>query len=389
MTSVSGGAVGLPLKDIVVADLSRVLAGPLSTMLLGDLGASVIKVEHPERGDDTRDWGIPVARGETSYYFSFNRNKQSICLDLSTTQGVEAVRKLCVQADIVVENFKTGGMEKFGLGYRDLQALNPRLIYCSISGYGRIGSEATRPGYDLVVQGETGLMGINGEGGRPPLKFGVAVVDLFTGMSAAQAMLAALYQREKTGQGRRIDLALYDCGIMVSSYYGREALMLGEDPPRYGNAHPSIVPYGVFDAQDGPLVITVGTNRQFHSLCSAVLKRDEIARDPRFSTNVLRARHRKELLALLEPELRRHSRAHLLKGLAAENVPCGEVLGPHEALANARTHESGMVAERAHASGVTLPLFNPPWRFDGERLPVVRPPMLGEHDAEIRSRFGL
>jgi crotonobetainyl-CoA:carnitine CoA-transferase CaiB-like acyl-CoA transferase len=239
------------------------------------------------------------------------------------------------------------------------------------------------------VQGEAGLMGINGESGRPPLKFGVAVVDLFTGMSAAQGMLAALYQRERTGEGRRIDLALYDCGVMISSYYGMEALMTGEDPPRYGNAHPSIVPYGVFDAQDGPLVITVGTNRQFHSLCSTVLKRDDIAGDARFASNVLRARHRRELLDLLLPALKLHRRSDLLAGLAAEGVPCGEVLGPHEALTNARTHESDMVAERLHASGETLHLFNPPWRFDGERPPVTRPPMLGEHDAEIREQFGL
>lgn len=379
----------LPLEGVVVVDLSRVLAGPLCTMLLGDLGADVIKVEHPERGDDTREWGVPVEPGETSYYFAFNRNKRSITLDLSTPEGVESVRKLCASADVVVENFKTGGMERFGLGADALRRINPRLIYCSISGYGRLGEEAPRPGYDLVIQGEAGLMGLNGEAGRPPLKFGVAVVDLFTGMAANQAILAALYQREKTGEGRRVDLALYDCGVMLTAYYGMEALMLGEDPPRYGNSHPSVVPYGVFDARDGPMVITVGNDRQFRSLCNAVLERADLADDPRFATNGLRTRNREALLIALSEALRRHDRAWLLARLAAEGVPCGEVFGAHEALTSPRTQRSGMVSEWEHASGARLPLIGPPWRFDNERPPVRSPPTLGEHDAEIKARFGL
>lgn len=374
----------LPLSNVVVVDLSRVLAGPLSSMVLGDLGADVIKVEHPLRGDDTRDWGIQISPGNTSYYYSFNRNKRSIALDLTTDEGREAVRTLCAKADIIVENFKAGGMEKFGLGYDTLKQLNPRLIYCAISGYDRYGSEGPRPGYDLVIQGESGLMAINGEAEQAPLKFGVAAVDLFTGMYAAQAILGALYERERTGQGRRIDLALYDCGIMISSYYGLEALLKGEDPPRFGNSHPSIVPYGVFDAADGQLVIAVGTNRQFASLCE-VLGCQDLGRDQRFSTNLLRSKNRDTLLPLLTSKLAVHSRSELLRQIAAAGIPCGEVVGLHDALTSPRTREAGLVTQLDHPEAGETPVLTPPWRFDGSRVPVRRPPMLNEHSAEIRA----
>ena len=214
-------------------------------------------------------------------------------------------------------------------------------------------------------------MGLNGEAGRPPLKFGVAVVDLFTGMAASQAILAALFQRTKTGTGRRMDLVLYDCGVMISSYYGMETLMQGTDPPRYGNAHPSIVPYGVFDAADGALVICVCNNRQFRSLCKEVLDRPDIADDLRYGSNILRSGNREALLATLDEAFRQRSRESLLKGLAEQGVPCGEVLGPHDALTRERTKDAGLIADRDHPSGVSLPLFAPPWRFDGERLPVA------------------
>lgn len=373
----------LPLKGVLVLDLSRVLAGPMSTMVLGDLGADVIKVEHPERGDDTRDWGIQVAPKDTSYYLSFNRNKRSIAVDLADESSRDEVRSLCARADVLVENFKAGGMERFGLGYEDLRRINPRLIYCAISGYDRHGPEAARPGYDLVIQGESGIMSINGEAGQKPLKFGVAAVDLFTGMYAAQAILAALFERERTGTGRRIDLALYDCGVMISSYYGLEALLEGKDPPRYGNAHPSIVPYGVFDAADGPLVIAVGTNRQFRDLCR-ILAHPDIADDARFATNLLRSKNRGVLLGILGPLLAARPRAELLAGMAEAGIPCGEVLGLHEALTGPRSKAAGLVGEHPHPTAGSIPLYNPPWRFDGERLPARRPPMLGEHDEEIR-----
>lgn len=254
--------VDLPLDGVKVLDLSRVFAGPLCSQVMGDLGAEVVKLEHPVRGDDTRDWGMRIGLTETTYYSAMNRNKRSITLDLQTDEGRRIVHELVPQFDVVIQNFKSGGAERLGLGYEQLRAIKPDLIYCSITGYDASGPEARRPGYDLVIQGEAGLMALNGEAGQPPLKFGVAAVDMMTGMYAAQAVLAALFRRERTGRGRLIEMALYDCGVMITSYYGLDALLLGRDPERYGNAHPSIVPYGMFEAADGPLIIAVGTNAQ-------------------------------------------------------------------------------------------------------------------------------
>lgn len=245
----------LPLQGIRVLDLSRVFAGPLCGQVLADFGAEVIKVEHPGRGDDTRDWGLRIGKTETTYYNSMNRNKRSVTIDLQSPQGLRLVHELLPLCDVVIHNFKTGGAEKLGLGYEQLKALKPGLIYCAVAGYDTSGPEAARPGYDLVIQGEAGLMALNGVAGTPPLKFGVAVVDLMTGMYAAQAVLAALFKRERTGEGRLIEMALYDCGLMITGYYGLDALELGRDPERYGNAHPSIVPYGMYESADGPLII--------------------------------------------------------------------------------------------------------------------------------------
>ncbi|CAJ8659708.1 CAIB/BAIF family protein [Burkholderia pseudomallei] len=352
-------------------------AGPWCAMVLADLGAEVIKIEHPRRGDDTRDWGLRVGDTETTYFNSVNRSKRSICVDLQTQAGRRIARELAAQADVVVHNFKAGGAEKLGLGYDALAALNPRLVHCAISGYDRSGPEAGRPGYDLVVQGEAGLMALNGEAGRPPLKFGVAVADLFTGMYSAQAILAALYERHATGRGRRIEMALFDCGLMVTSYYGLEALLMGEDPPRYGNAHPSIVPYGVFDAADGPIVITVGNNPQFARFCD-VIGRPELAADARFATNIARSANRAALLPEILRELGRRPRAALLAALADAGIPCGEVLGLREALTSERARSAGLVTRQPHPVAGEVDVLAPPYRFDGERLPVRgAPPVLG------------
>ena len=245
----------LPLQGVRVLDLSRVFAGPLCGQVLADFGAEVIKVEHPGRGDDTRDWGQRIGQTETTYFSAMNRNKRSLTLDLQSPEGLHIVQQLLPQVDVVIHNFKTGGAEKLGLGFAQLQAFKPDLIYCAIAGYDSSGPEASRPGYDLVIQGEAGLMALNGAADMPPLKFGVAVVDMMTGMYAAQAVLAALFRRDRVAdaihpsnpaktQGQLIELALYDCGLMVTGYYGLDALLLGRDPQRYGNAHPSIVPYG-------------------------------------------------------------------------------------------------------------------------------------------------
>src|SRR5574343_1837839 len=341
----------LPLAGVRVLDLSRVLAGPWCAMVLGDLGAEVVKIEHPTRGDDTRDWGVRVGHTETAYFNSVNRNKRSVTVNLQTPEGQQLVRDM---------------------------------VYCSISGYDRSGPEGQRPGYDLVIQGEAGLMAINGEAQQAPLKFGAAVVDMFTGMYAAQAVLAALFERQRTGRGRHIEMALYDCGLMVTAYYGLEALQLGQDPPRYGNAHPSIVPYGVFDAADGPLVITVGNNLQFERFAREVLQRPDLAEDVRFRTNTGRSTHRQALLEAIQPELRGRTRATLLQNLTGAGIPCGEVRGLHEALTAERTRQGGLLATYTHPVAGPTQVLAPPYRLDGERPPVRRPPPeLGEGTAAV------
>jgi len=374
----------LPLAGIRVLDLSRVLAGPLCGMVLGDFGAEVIKVEHPERGDDTRDWGLRVGKTETAYFNSMNRNKRSITLDLQKPEAVQIVLDLARQCDVVIQNFKFGGAEKMGLGYAQIKAVRPDIVYCSVTGYDSSGPEAARPGYDLVVQGEAGLMAINGKPDQPPLKFGVAVVDMFTGMYAAQAVLAALFERQKTGCGRHIEMALFDCGLMISAYYGLEAMLMQKDPPRYGNAHPSIVPYGVFDAEDGPLVITVGNNAQFERFCRAVIERPDLADDERFKSNLGRGTHREVLMVEIQHELSCRSRQLLLQRLKTAGIPCGEVLGLYEALTSERAVRGGLVTQQPHSVAGNTHVMAPPYRLDGERLPVRHaPPELGEGTCDI------
>jgi crotonobetainyl-CoA:carnitine CoA-transferase CaiB-like acyl-CoA transferase len=373
-----------PLAGLRVLDLSRVLAGPMCAMALADLGADVIKVEHPRRGDDTRDWGVRVGTHNTSYFNSANRNKRSVTIDLQSSAGAAIARELAARSDVVIENFKVGGADKLGLGYAQLSEANPRLVYCSISGYARSTPEAQRPGYDLLVQGEAGIMAMNGEAGQGPLKFGVAAVDMFTGMYAGQAILAALYERHATGRGRHVQMALYDCGLMITSYYGMEALLKESDPPKFGNAHPSIVPYGVFDAADGPLVITVGNNGQFARFCQQVLQRPEWAADPRFETNTARSANRELLLPLVREALLGFTRRDLLARLAAADIPCGEVLGMHEALTSARTRDAGLLHHFDDTQAGAQSVLAPPYVMDGERAGVRRPPPhLGQHTDEV------
>lgn len=353
-------------------------------MVLGDLGAEIIKVEHPQRGDDTRDWGLPVGSTETAYFNSVNRNKRSVTIDLQTVEGQQLAREIARTSDVVIQNFKFGGAERLGLGYEQLKQERADLIYCSISGYDRAGPEAARPGYDLVIQGEAGLMAMNGEAAQPPLKFGVAAVDIMTGMYSAQAVLAALFDRMRAGNGRHIEMALYDCGLTITSYNGLEALIMGEDPPRCGNAHPSVVPYGVFDAEDGPLVVAVGNNAQFARFCREVIERPDLANDERFKTNISRATHRAALLPELNREFACRTRHELLQRLTQAGIPCGEVLGLHEALSSARAIDAGLVTTQPHADAGSVHVLAPPFRFDGLRLPVRHiPPRLGEGTQDV------
>lgn len=382
--SASDGGIDFPLEGVRVLDLSRVFAGPLCGQVLADFGAEVIKVEHPGRGDDTRDWGMRIGKTETTYYNSMNRNKRSITVDLQTPEGLKLIHELLPQCDVVIHNFKTGGAEKLGLGYEQLKAIQPGLIYCAVAGYDTSGPEAKRPGYDLVIQGEAGLMALNGEANTPPLKFGVAVVDLMTGMYAAQAVLAALFQRTRTGKGRLIEMALYDCGVMITGYYGLDAMLLGHDPQRYGNAHPSIVPYGMFEAADGPLIVAVGNNSQFDKFCRQVVMRPDIVEDPRYATNVERARNRLTLLPVMKALFASFPRDLLLERMTAAGIPCGKVAGLHEALTSERTRRGGLLQEMPHPVAGSTHVFAPPYRLDGQRLPIRNaPPTLGEGTKEV------
>lgn len=374
----------LPLAGIKVLDLSRVFAGPLCGMVLGDFGAEVVKVEHPGRGDDTRDWGLRIGKTETTYYNSMNRNKRSVTVDLQKPEGLALILEMVKQFDVVIHNFKFGGAEKLGLGYEQIKAIKPEIIYCSVTGYNTATAEAARPGYDILVQGEAGLMAMNGEATQPPLKFGMAVVDMTTGLYAAQAVLAALFQRERTGKGRQIEMSLFDSGVMVTGYYGLDALQLGKDPERYGNAHPSIVPYGMFSASDGPLIIAVGNNQQFDKFCRQVVMRPDIVEDARFATNVDRAKNRKVLLPMIIDLIATFPRETLLSRLQAAGIPAGEVLGLHEALTSDRTAASGVIQQLPHPVAGSIPVMAPPYRLDGERLPIrTAPPTLGEGTREV------
>ena len=377
-----------PLAGRRVLDLSRVLAGPWSTMVLADLGADVIKVEHPRGGDDTRHWGPPYAGGESAYYLCANRNKRSIAIDLATADGQAIVRDLAARADVLVENYKLGGLDKYGLDYASLAAFLPRLIYCSVSGYGRASPIAHRAGYDYVIQAEAGLMAVTGEVDGEPVKVGVAVADLFTGMAAAQAILAALIALDRDGIGQHIDMALYDCQLAMMANVASAALMTAREPARFGNGHPTIVPYESFATSDGKVVIAVGNDGQFAALCR-LLDRSDLAADDRFARNSGRVTNRDELLAILKPLIAARTTATWLTGLRSVGVPAGEVRGVGAALAAPETTARDIVRRVPHPTAGEVGLVASPLRLG--RTPVVdplAPPLLGADSQAILAELG-
>lgn len=377
-----------PLTGKRVLDLSRVLAGPWSTMILADLGAEVIKIEHPVRGDDTRQWGPPDSGGEASYYLCANRNKRSLALDLATEQGQAIIKQLAANADILVENYKTGGLEKYGLDYASLSALNPRLIYCSISGYGRNSPIAKRPGYDYVIQAESGLMAVNGEVDGEPLKVGIPVADLFTGMAATQAILAAIIAAERDGIGQHIDMALLDTQISMLANVGSAYLSSGEEAKRYGNGHPNVVPYQVFDSKDGNLVIAVGNERQFSGFAK-LIGMPQLCDDPRFAKNSGRLVHREALLDIIIPAIAAQTTDFWLNALREQGIPCGEVRAPSTAIDAPEVRARDMVKTMAHPTAGEISLIGSPLKFsDTPVIEPTAPPLLGEHSAEILAELG-
>jgi crotonobetainyl-CoA:carnitine CoA-transferase CaiB-like acyl-CoA transferase len=373
-----------PLEGIKVLDLSRVLAGPWCAMTLADLGAEVWKVETPKGGDETRKWAPPSVRGISTYYLSVNRNKKAVALDMASPRGAELVRELVRRADIVVENFMPKSLQRLGLDYESLRVLNPRIIHCSISGYGRDGPLADRPGYDFVMQAECGLMAITGTAEGEPLRFGVAITDLVSGMNATQAILAALYHRAMTGEGQSVDVALYRSGIQLLANIGSGYLNTGEEPVRFGNAHPSIVPYQAFATADGMLALAVGTDEQFRRLCTEVLARPDLAAAPEYATNRKRAENRSPLVADLAVLFLKQSTAHWLQRLAAANVPGGKVRKVSEAFIEQPDLAGEMVAEVAHPELGLVKVVGSPMRFSATSLAEPsHPPLLGEHTAEV------
>lgn len=374
-----------PLEGILVADFSRVLAGPLATMTLADLGARVIKVERPGTGDDTRSWGPPYSPTGATYYESVNRNKESVCLDLSDPQDRGLARALARRADVLVENFKPGGLDRLGLGWEELSAENPGLIYASISGFGN-GGGADLPGYDFVVQALGGLMSITGDADGGPMKAGVALVDVLTAKDTAIAVLAALANRQRTGRGARLELNLLSSLQGALANQGQAWLGAGKVPHRMGNAHPSIVPYQLLDCADGPLAVACGNDGQFARLAAA-LGMPEAARDERFATNDARVAHREELIPLLERALAADGAAAWQKKLTDAGVPAGQVAGIDEGLAFAEALGLAPTIDVHDAAGTAVGRqIRHPATWTPPLTPrTAAPPQLGEHSETLRA----
>jgi crotonobetainyl-CoA:carnitine CoA-transferase CaiB-like acyl-CoA transferase len=378
-----------PLAGLTVLDLSRVLAGPYATQMLGDLGASVWKIERPGAGDETRAWGPPFVGGTSAYYLSVNRNKRSAALDFGDATHRAALQRAAARSDIVVENFLPGALAPFGLDAASLRREHPGLIVCSITGYGQDGPNAELPGYDAVLQGFVGLQCVTGEADGPPLKVGVALIDVLTGAHAAAAMLAALVGRLRFGTGAHIDIALSEVGTHALVNVAQAALSTGAPAHRHGNAHPHIVPYQTFAAGDGALfVLAVGNDGQWSRLCAA-LEFPELAADARFATNPGRVAHRAELIGALSARFASAPRESWLPRLRAARVPAGPVREVHEAMADPALAARGMVAVQRLHDGTTTPLMALPWQVDGVRPALAMPPPgLGEHTAEFLETFG-
>ena len=374
----------LPLEGVRVLDLSRVLAGPYATMVLADLGADVIKIEHPERGDDTRHWGPPFAGSEAAYFLSVNRNKRSIGVDLKTEEGLEWIKKLAAGADVLIENLRRGALERFGLGYEALRETNPGLVYCSITGFGP-GKDQDRPGYDFLIQARGGIMGITGFPDGGPTKVGVAIADIVCGLYAATAVLATLHRRSETGEGARIEVPLFETQLSWLANRAQEYLVSGEDKGRMGNAHPTIVPYQTFDASDKPIAVAVGNNTQFANLCKAI-GREELARDQRYATNPDRVANREELVEILQQEFSRRTADEWVEEIREAGVPCGPVNALADVFTDEHVLSSGILQDVDHPAAGMLKMLASPVFVDGGRLPIRRPPpTLGQHTEELEN----
>ena len=370
-----------PLKGIKVVELARILAGPWAGQLLGDLGAEVIKVES-EQGDDTRAWGPPFIERDNdvsaAYFHGCNRGKKSITVDLSTSKGQERIKKLVKESDILIENFKVGGLKKYGLDYESLKTNNKALIYCSITVFGQDGPYATRAGYDYIIQGMSGLMSITGEPGGPPLKTGVAVTDIFTGIYASTAILAALHQRKETGLGQHIDMSLLDSAVAILANQGMNYLSTGNSPGRMGNFHPNLSPYQVFECSDGHIIIATGNDQQYQRFCD-ILQCPELGKNPKFVSNAKRVENRHELDEVLSRKTRNWKKAKLLKRCEVTSIPAGPINSLDEVFSDKQIIHRGM---KLSLDGI--PSIRSPIRFSESELNLDKPsPKLGEHNSVI------
>jgi len=396
MTSSKG-----PLSGVTVLDLSRVLAGPWATQMLADLGARVIKIERPGAGDDTRQWGPPFttqaggARGDAAYFMAANRNKRSVTVDMARPEGADLIRRLAAQADVVVENFKTGGLKKYGLDYAGLSTVNPRLVYASITGFGQDGPLKDKAGYDYMIQAMGGLMSITGQPdgapGAEPMKVGVAVVDLFTGLYASNAILAALMHARATGQGQHVDIALFDVQAAMLANQATNFFVSGKAPGRMGNAHPNLAPYQPFATADGALVIAVGNDGQFRALCRAI-GADDLGTDSRFLTNALRVEHRAELVQALAPFLTLRTTDGWIEALEAAGVPCGPINTIDRVFAEPQGQQRGLVVAQARPDlAEPVQTVASPMRLSKTPVSYRRaPPALGaDTEAVLAEQLGL
>ncbi len=372
------------LAGIRVLDMSRVLAGPYCSMMLGDLGADVLKVERPGLGDETRQWGPPFAApGESAYFLCVNRNKRSITINLKKPEGIEIIKALARKSDVFLENFTPGTVEDLGIGYEDLRAVNPAIIFCSITGFGPDGPYRNRAGYDLVVSALGGLIGITGEQDRPPVKVGVAITDVATGLAAQAAICAALYNRERTGQGQRIDLSLLETQVSALANMASSYLISGKVPQRWGTAHETIVPYQGFETKDKYVIIGVGNDALWTRFCR-ILGRPELAEDPRFKTNPLRVKNRAECIGIIAPILKTRARDEWVQLLNSESIPCAPINEMDEVFKDPQVLYRKMLVEVDHPKAGKIKLAGVPVKYsDAEAAVRLPPPSLGQHTEEI------
>ena len=379
-----------PLEGLRVVDLSRILAGPYCTMMLGDMGAEVIKVEQPGSGDDTRTWGPPWVGDQSAYYLAINRNKRSLTLNLKHQRARELLEQLVAQSDVLIENFKAGGLAAMGLGYERLRQINPRLVHCSITGYGPDGPYSSRPGYDFIAQGMGGIMSVTGEPDGQPMKVGVAIADLTTGMFACSSILAALRHRDRTGQGQHLDVSLLESVVAWLINVGSAYLLAGVELPRYGNAHPNIVPYRLFKARDKWFIVATGNDRQYYALCE-VIGRPDLAEDTRFRFNPDRVANREALEAILADVFATRDAEDWTQALLAAGVPSGPVNSVADVFADPQVLARQMLIELRHPTLGTLKQAGFPYNFSATPAePRRHPPLLGEHTDEVlRDLLGL